>query len=405
MQYADFMEIIPRLMEKALREAASYYPVVTLTGPRQSGKTTLLHAVWPEKTYASLENPDTMDFVQADPRGFLLQGEESGMVIDEAQRYPPLFNYLQGYADRSSPGRYIISGSSNFLLMEKIGQSLAGRTAVLSLLPFSAAELGREALEANWENAAWRGFYPRVRCTSLPPDLFARDYIATYVERDVRLVRNIGDLESFRRFVRLCAGRAGQILSIASLAGDAGISVNTAKSWLGLLQAAWLVFLLPAWHRNLNKRIVKSPKLYWHDTNLLCFLLDVRKPEDLAFHPLRGAVFENLIIAERFKAATHRGRTPSLHFWRDSTGREVDLVENAGDSGSTGKTGGATSEGRAWECKSGMTVPGDFFRHLALFGEEAGVPPERRILAYGGMESQTRSDARVLGWQDALLEP
>lgn len=394
------MEIVPRFMEKALHEVASYYPVVTLTGPRQSGKTTLLRAVWPEKIYASLEDPDTIDFAQTDPRGFLLQGEKSGLVIDEVQRYPSLFNYLQSYADRSPPGRYILSGSSNFLLMEKIGQSLAGRTAVLSLLPFSAAELGRESLDSKWEDAAWRGFYPRVRCANLPSDLFARDYIATYIERDVRLVKNIGDLESFRRFVRLCAGRAGQILSLASLAGDAGVSVNTAKSWLSLLQAAWLVFLLPAWYRNPNKRVVKSPKLYWHDTSLLCYLLDVRKPEDLAFHPLRGAVFENLVIAERFKAASHHGRTPSLYFWRDGAGREVDLVENAENGGSD-----ATSSACAWECKSGMTVSSDFFRHLVFFGTEAGLPPERRILAYGGTEAQTRSDARVLGWQDALLEP
>jgi len=390
------MNIIPRFLEKALREAASYYPVVTLTGPRQSGKTTLLRSIWPQKLYFSLEDPDTIDLVQSDPRGFLLQGEKIGMVIDEAQRYPPLFNYLEGYADRSPPGRYILSGSSNFLLMEKIGQSLAGRTAVLSLLPFSAAELGRTMLGATWEEAAWRGFYPRVCSAGLPPEIFARDYIATYVERDVRLIKNISNLESFRRFIRLCAGRTGQILSLVSLASDAGISVNTAKSWLALLQATWLIFLLPSWHQNFNKRIVKSPKLYWHDTSLLCFLLDIRKPDDLTFHPLRGAVFENLIIAERFKAATHRGLPASLHFWRDSTGREVDLIENAGSTG---------LDCRIWECKSGMTVSSDFFRHLVFFGNEAGIPAERRILTYGGTEPQTRSDARVLGWQDALLEP
>ncbi len=383
--------MIRRLLESEILKASTYYPVVTITGPRQSGKTTLIKTLWPEKAYYSLEDPDSFDFALSDPRGFLSQGGDSGLVIDEAQRCPPLFSYLQGYADRSGPGRYVLSGSNNFLLMEKIGQSLAGRTAVLTLLPFSAAELGADTLDPSWESAAWTGFFPRVRAGGVPADIFARDYLSTYAERDVRLIKNIGDVVAFRRFLQLCAGRAGGLLNMSSLASDAGIAVNTAKSWLAVLEAAWLVTLLPPWHENLNKRIVKSPKLYWLDTGLLCSLLDIRKPEDLIFHPLRGAVFENLIVAERYKAASHQGRKPELHFWRDSSGREINLIEGLGPNQIL------------WECKSGSTIASDFFKHMEFFGEATNVPPGRRVLAYGGGESVARSVGHVLGWHDALM--
>ena len=384
--------MISRLLAAALMNSARHYPIVTLTGPRQSGKTTLIKSMWPEKVYASLEDPDTLDFAQSDPRAFLEQGEGGGLIIDEAQRHPPLFGYMQGYADQAKAGHYILSGSNNFLLMEKIGQSLAGRTAVLCLLPLSAEELGAVALDSSWEEAAFRGFYPRVRAEGLPPELFARDYLATYVERDVRLVKNIGDLSSFRRFLELCAGRAGQLLNLSALAGDAGVAVNTLKSWLSLLEASYLVFRLQGWHENFGKRIVKAPKLYWHDTSILCRLLGIRGAEDLRSHPLRGALFENLVIAERYKAASHRGLEPRLFFWRDTNGHEVDLVDQSG------------SESLLWECKSGSTIAGDFFKQLEAIGAEAAIPPERRILVYGGTESSRRSAGRAIGWREALLD-
>ncbi|MGO8693160.1 MAG: ATP-binding protein [Rectinemataceae bacterium] len=382
--------MVPRLLEAALSKASSHYPIVTLTGPRQSGKTTLVRSLWPEKTYASLEDPDVLDFAISDPRGFLEQGKETGLIVDEAQRHPPLFRYLQGYADRSEPGRYVLSGSNNFLLMEKIGQSLAGRTAVLVLLPFSGEELGKEALGESWEDAAWQGFYPRVRSLGLPADMFARDYLATYVERDLRLVKNVSDLSAFRRFLDLCAGRAGQLLNLSALSADAGIAVNTVKAWLSLIEAAWLVFRLPPWHENITSRLVKSPKLYWHDTSLLCRLLGLRSPEDLRSHPLRGAVFENLVVADRFKAATHRGEEPDLHFWRDAAGREVDLIEGVG------------KDRLIWECKSGGTVAQEFFKGLDFFGNETGIPPDRRRLVYGGAMSGARSAGEILDWRSAL---
>lgn len=384
--------MIPRLLADYLREGARYFPVVTITGPRQSGKTTLIRSIWPDKTYHSLEDPDTLDFAATDPRGFLRQGNSHGLIIDEAQRHPELFNYLQGYADTASPGHYVLSGSNNFLRMERITQSLAGRTEIASLLPFSVTELPAGALSvyASWDELAWKGFFPHVHATGLPADRFAKDYLATYIERDVRLVKNIGDLASFRRFLRLCAGRAGQVLNLSGLAGDAGISVATARSWLSLLEAAWLVLILPPWLESFNKRIVKSPKLYWTDTGLLCHALDIGSPADLAVHPFRGAVFENLFVAERYKAYLNKGDRPPLHFWRDSSGREVDLVEET----PTGPV--------LWECKSGQTIGSDFCKHLHYLGDLAGVPADRRRLVYGGQEDQARSGAAVLSWRSAL---
>jgi len=382
--------MIKRWMEPVLLRAAEHYPVVCLTGPRQSGKTTLVRGLWPDKRYVSLEDPDLHEFARTDPRGFLELGGQQGMILDEAQRLPTLFNYLQGYADRASPGGYILSGSNNFLLMQGISQSLAGRAAILHLLPLSGAELGAGSLGADWETCAWTGFYPRVRATRLPADMFSRDYLATYVERDVRLVRNIQDLSAFRTFLRLCAGRAAQLLNIQSLAQDAGLAVNTVKEWLTLLEAAFLVFMVRPWNESFNKRLVKSPKLYWLDTSLLCRLLDIRAPEDLAFHPLRGAVFENLVAAERWKAAQHRGEDPRLGFWRDNHGIEVDMVE---------ERNGFTS---LYEAKAGKTIAGDMFAGLDAVGSLAGIPPDRRILVYGGEEGQVRSNVRVMSWKDAL---
>jgi len=380
--------MIPRALTPALQRSALYYPVVCLTGPRQSGKTTLLRTLWPDRLYVSLEDPDTLDFAGTDPRGFLEQGKEQGLIIDGAQRLPSLFNYLQGYADTSKPGQFLVSGSNNFLLLQAVSQSLAGRAAIFHLLPFSMAELGETMDDQQWEQAAFRGFYPRVRAQQLPPELFTRDYLSTYVERDIRLVRNIQNLADFRRFLSLCAGRAGQLLNLASLAQDSGLSVNTVRDWLGLLEASFLIFFLRPWNESFNKRLVKSPKLYWHDTSLLCRLLEVRKPEDLQFHPLRGAVFENLIVAERYKRQSQEGETPSLGFWRDSSGVEIDLVE---------RLHGQTF---LWEAKAGQTLSSEFFKNLDTVGSLASVPVERRRVVFGGSPSQTRSNGTALSWRE-----
>ncbi len=382
--------MIKRKLAEAILRSAVHYPVICVTGPRQSGKTTLLKLLWPESPYRSLEDPDTLDFARSDPRGFLEQGRGSTLLIDEAQRHPPLFNYLQGYADAAAPGAYVLSGSNNFLLLEAVSQSLAGRAGVFNLLPLSMEELREGLTESDWEEAAFRGFYPRVRAQGLPPDLFARDYLSTYVERDVRLMRNIQNIGDFRRFLQLCAGRAGQLLNVTSLAQDAGLAVNTVKSWVGLLESSFLVFLLHPWNESFNKRLVKAPKLYWHDTGILCRLIDARSPDDLRFHPLRGAVFENLVAAERYKAHSHEGEQPELWYWRDSSGLEIDLVEKR------------NGQILFWEAKAGKTVTTDFFKNLDVVGELASVPAARRILVHGGGGRQDRSNAVVLGWKEAL---
>ena len=380
--------MIERQLSSAILRSAAHYPVLCVTGPRQSGKTTLLRSLWPAKPYFSLEDPDVLAFATSDPRGFLDQGVPNGLLLDEAQRLPVLFNYLQGYADRSAPGTFVVSGSNNFLLIQAVTQSLAGRAGVFQLLPFSLSELG-SVPEADWETAAFTGFYPRVRAAGLPADLFARDYLTTYVERDVRLVRNIQDLAEFRRFLKLCAGRAGQLLNLASLAQDAGLAVNTVKEWLNLLEASFLIFVLRPENESFNKRLVKAPKLYWHDTSLLCHLLDIRQPSDLQFHSQRGAVFENLFVAERFKSFSHRGDHPPLGFWRDNSGTEIDLVEGTGD------------HRVFWEAKAGKTVGTDFFKNLDRVGDLASLPPSRRRLVFGGTGRQVRSNAVVLGWKEA----
>jgi predicted AAA+ superfamily ATPase len=315
------------------------------------------------------------------------------MIIDEAQRHPPLFNYLQSQADKAAPGTFLVSGSNNFLLINSVSQSLAGRAGILHLLPLSGEELGPRLDDPDWESAAFQGFYPRVRANGLPADLFAKDYLATYVERDVRLVRNIHNLAEFQRFLQLCAGRSGQLLNLVSLSQDAGISVNTVKDWLGLLEASFLIFFLRPWNESYNKRLVKSPKLYWHDTSLLCRLLDVRKADDLRFHPLRGAVFENLLVSDRYKRHSHAGESPRLWYWRDSGGIEIDLVEQQG------------ARTLFWEAKAGQTVNNDFFKHIETVGELAGIPASQRIVCYGGDGDQQRSNARAVGWRQLLAAP
>ena len=388
--------MIPRLLAPFLKRDAGLYPVVTLTGPRQSGKTTLAKAAFPDHAYVTLEEPDTRAFAREDPRGFLAR-HAGPVVVDEAQRVPDLLSYLQTEVDRNpAPGRFVLTGSQNLLLMEKVSQTLAGRSAILHLLPFSRAELERQAqadpgappeLFANRESrldpwtAIHTGFYPPVHDRGIPAQVWLQDYLSTYVERDVRVLLNVGDLETFERFVKLCAGRIGQLLNASSLASDAGVSVDTARRWLSVLKTSFLVFLLPPHHRNFNKRVIRSPKLYFHDTGLACLLLGIRTVEQLSSHSSRGALFENHVVSEVAKAYWNHRRTPPLYFWRDQTGHEVDLLIEEG--GSLFPV----------EIKSGSTVAGDMFGSLAwwtaLAGGEAGEP----TLVHGGVDSYTGSDS------------
>ena len=319
--------ITPKLLQ-----LARAFPVVTLTGPRQSGKSTLVRAAFPALPYLSLEDPDVRQLARQDPRRFLATYGQ-GAVFDEVQQVPDLFSYLQGVVDQSPPpaAPYVLTGLQNFLLLDAIGQSLAGRTAVLRLLPFSCAELRAvNQLPADTDAIMWHGGYPRLTQPRLSPADFYPGYIQTYLERDVRSILNISDLSNFTRFLRLCAGRIGSVLNLSSLASDCGVAVNTAKSWLSVLEASYVIYFLPPHYQHFNKRLIKSPKLYFYDTGLACALLGIRESAQVATHYLRSGLFENLILTELLKHYDAQGQVAPVYFWQDKNGREVDfLLETA----------------------------------------------------------------------------
>ena len=393
--------MIERTLSTKLRELAGYYPIVTVTGPRQSGKTTLCRACFPDRPYVSLERHDTRDAARTDPRGFL-ETVADGAVLDEVQHVPELLSYLQAEVDeRPEPGRFVLTGSQHFGLTEQVAQSLAGRTGVLFLLPPSLDELRRfpEPPASLWETL-WAGAYPRIHDRRIPADRWLADYVTTYVQRDVRQVLRVGDLQTFTTFLKLCAGRTGQVVNLSSLGGDAGVSHNTARAWLSVLETSLLVFRLPPWHRNLKKQLVKAPKLHFLDAGLACHLLGIRSPEQLRHHPLRGAIFESWCVSEVYKARAHRGLSADLFYFRDHKGLEVDLVVETGDAVLLG------------EMKSGATIAGDFFgpltRLAGLLGKTGDWRPVRQIVFYGGVERQRRNDALALPWSaidTALAEP
>lgn len=397
--------MIKRALESILRKAASQYPVVTLTGPRQSGKTTLVRAAFPRHDYASLEDPDHRSFALDDPRGFL--GQFSGsVVLDEVQRVPELFSYIQTLVDEDSKtGRFILSGSQNFLLLKSVSQSLAGRCAILHLLPFSLSEIEkrrpikissmgrdvsrrRRAPGGNIMETLFRGFYPRIHDKGLDPQRWLRDYYQTYVERDVREVVNVGDMETFGRFVRLCAGRNGQLLNLSSLANDCGITHTTARRWLSILEASFLVLVLRPHHRNFSKRLIKTPKLYFLDTGLLCYLLRIRSPEDLRIHALRGSIFESFVVSELLKNYHHRGEEPDLYFWRDSAGHEIDVLIEQG------------RELVPVEIKSAETMASDSLAGIRFWRRLVQSSDSPAALVYAGDRSFRREGVTIYCWSD-----
>jgi uncharacterized protein len=391
-----------RTLESRLRTLAATFPAVFLTGPRQSGKTTLARTTFPDFHYVSLEDLQNRQEVQEDPRGFLrrLEGKE-GAILDEVQRAPELFSYLQGFLDESRIGSLVLTGSQHFLLSERIGQSLAGRVAILELLPLSVAELaGRPALlpedlaepaslkkdkpPFSLEDLLFRGLFPRIHDRQLDAATWLDGYLRTYIERDVRLLTNIGNLEAFSRFLALCAGRSGQLLNSSALAVEAGVSHPTARSWISVLQASYIVLLLKPHHENFNKRLVKAPKLYFLDAGLLCHVLGLRRPEDVQLHPLRGSIFETFVIAELYKLFLHNGQPAPLYFWRDSAGHEVDALLDFG------------TRRLPVEIKAGQTLAGDVFRGLDYYLELAGGGTG--VLVYSGDESYVRRNHLVRSW-------
>lgn len=397
---------IPRHLAAVLRPAAAKFPVVSVTGPRQSGKTTLLRRHFPDYAYVSLEDPRERAEALEDPRGFLARFP-GPLILDEAQYAPELFSYIHlAVDDDPSMGRFILSGSQNFLLMRNITQSLAGRVRVTHLMPFSRAELARSPIRStaefvsgrtdppatgtlgeSWTDEAVRGFYPPIHDRSTIPAEWLASHFQTYLQRDVRDLTQVGDLDAFARFVRLVAGRAGGLLDLTGLGDDCGVRHDTARRWLSVLETGFVVFRLSPYHRNFRKRLTKRPKIYFTDTGLLCWLLGIRSGDTLRDHPLRGAVFENFIIAEVLKNEYHNGELPWLHFFRDHRGNEVDLI--------------VETEGvpHAVEIKSGQTATTDMLRGLrywaSLTGEEG-----RRMLVYGGADDTIRSGIPVRSWRN-----
>jgi len=380
--------MIARTIQQKIENLASKFPVITLTGPRQSGKSTLLRHAFPDYQYVSLENLDVRTFATEDPHGFL-KTYPRHVIIDEAQRVPSLFSYIQTHVDEvDEPGLYILSGSHNFLLMETVNQSLAGRTAILKLLPFSHDEkVSGGILPSTIDEEIFYGGYPRIFDKNISPTDYYPFYLQTYVERDVRMMKNIGDLSAFIRFLKLCAGRIGQLLNLSSLANDCGISVPTASSWLSLLEASYICHLLrPDWN-NFSKRLVKTPKLYFYDTGLACSLLDISSPSQLATHYLRGGLFENLVITNFLKRAWNKGYEADLRFWRDSQGNEVDLLLYDGSTHPT-----------AYEIKSGATFNTDFFSGLTKWASLSDTPTTSLNVIYSGKDTLTTSKGTLLAW-------
>ena len=386
--YEYICAMILRTLEHKLIELSKKFPVISLTGPRQSGKTTLVRYVFSEYFYVSLEEPDTRLYAQSDPRGFLNNHPE-GMIIDEVQQVPELFSYIQSIVDESNRvGQFILTGSQNFLLLEKISQSLAGRVAILKLLPFSLDELDRANLQhIHFEPVLLQGFYPRIYDKNIAAEDYYPNYIQTYLERDVRQIKNITDLNSFTRFLKLCAGRIGQLINLSALGQEAGITHSTAKAWISLMEASYILFLLHPHHRNYNKRLVKSPKLYFYDTGLACSLLGITQTKHLESHYLRGSLFENMIIADLYKSFTNIGQEPPISFWRDKTGHEIDLLIESGN------------DVKPIEIKSGLTISSDFFKNLNYFNNLSGQPARQSTLIYGGVRDQIWNDIQIRSWQ------
>ena len=378
--------MIPREAEKELRSLSNQFKAIAIIGPRQSGKTTLAKFVFHDLPYVNLENPDTRRFALNDPRGFL-NNYKTGAIFDEAQRTPELFSYLQEILDNTkSTGRFILTGSNNFLLQENISQSLAGRIAYLNLLPFSLSEL-KTINQIDLNDQVFKGFYPSIYDQDISPGRWYPNYIQTYIEKDVRQIKNINDLESFNRFIKLCAGRAGQLLNKNSLAIETGIDGKTVDSWIGILESSFIIFRLFPHHKNYNKRIVKMPKIYFYDTGLLCNLLGINESSQLETHYFKGNIFENFIIADILKNKFNHAIPDNFYFWRDNVGHEIDLIIDK------------SFHLVPIEIKSGKTIHDEFFKGIRYWKKLSGEKQGKII--YAGDTDQYRSEGiDVISWRN-----
>lgn len=380
--------MVNRNIEQKILELSKKIPVISITGPRQSGKTTLAKKLFPNYKYINFEDIEKRTFAKNDPKGFLKTYDEQ-VIFDEIQNVPDLFSYIQVAVDDDAKRKYVITGSQNFLLLEKISQSLAGRVAIFHLLPFSISELQNSKYAAD-DSSLYiiKGGYPRIYDKNLQPADWLESYITTYVERDVRKIINIGDLSVFQKFLILCAGRTGQLINFSSVANELAISYHTVQSWLSVLEASFIVFRLQPYFKNYNKRLVKSPKLYFYDTGLACSLLGIQTIEQLQSHYLKGELFESLIISEFYKHQFNIGRRPSIYFWRNNLGQEIDCILED------------SLKVKALEIKSGMTIHKDFFKNLNYWNKLSGNMPEQSFLIYGGEENQKRSLGNVVSWNN-----
>jgi uncharacterized protein len=374
--------MIKRQLTFKILELLDKFPIIAITGPRQSGKTTLSKIVRPDYKYVNLENLADREFAKNDPLGFL-ETFKNGVIIDEIQNVPSLFSYLQVVTDeRKINGEYIITGSQNFLMMEQITQSLAGRVALFTLLPFSIEEIEDTNYKVTkWENYALSGSYPRKIIQNIDATDYYENYVKTYIERDVRLLKNISNLDLFQKFIRLIAGRTGQLFNQSSLGNELDLDNKTINSWFTLLETSFLTFKLNAYHSNFNKRIIKTPKIYFYDTGLLCYLLGIRNENDLNVHFAKGSIFENLVISELHKNAINNSTRSNFYFWRDSLQNEVDLIIETG------------SNVNALEIKSGKTVNDSFFKGLNYF--KSKNDKAKLHLIYSGQENQFRTHFEV----------
>lgn len=382
--------MIERIAHKKLQDLAKKFKAVAVTGARQSGKTTLVKQVFKDKPYVSLENPDTRNFALQDPRGFL-QTYPKGAILDEVQRVPELFSYLQEVLDNTkTKGLFVLTGSNNFLLQQNISQTLAGRVGYMNLLPFSITELSiLKKLPKTDDELMLKGFYPPIYDQKIPYTDWCPNYIRTYIERDVRQLKGVADLIVFERLVRLLAGRNGQELNNSALAVEVGVDVKTVQSWISILESSFIIYLLKPHFKNFNKTIVKRPKLYFYDTALVCSLLGIREKTQLSTHPLRGAIFESMVVSELLKKRTNAGLPVNLFYWRDKTGHEIDIIiDNAGKL-------------LPIEIKSGKTITSEFFKNINYWTQLSGE--KKSVLLYTGEHKQKRSNqTEVMNWRELI---
>ena len=379
--------MISRDIENKTIELSKKFPVIGIMGPRQSGKTTLVKKLFPEKPYINLEDLTFRNIALDDPKTFIRNYPE-GAVFDEIQRVPELFSYIQLDVDNcNTSGKFILTGSNNFLLNEKITQTLAGRIAILRLLPFSINELkNANILEKEYENLLFRGFYPRIYDKNIDPQDWYPNYIETYIERDVRQIKNIANLDLFRNFVELCAARIGQIVNYSSIGNDCGASHHTIRSWISILKQSYIVFELPAYNKNYNKILTKMPKIYFCDPGLAVYMLRIKNGDQLKNHYLKGGIFENMVILEVMKYFHNNGQRPNCYFWREKNGKEIDLIVDT-DNGT-----------KIFEIKSSRTINSDYFKNLKYFQKLSNITSENSGLFYGDDNKLITKNATIIPW-------